>query len=312
MDAEDLLYLLYTSGTTARPKGIMHTTGGYLTQVGLHPQVRVRPESRHRRLLVLRRRRLGHRSLLHRLRPAREPGDERAVRGHARLPRQGPALGDRREVRRHDPLHRADRDPHVHEVGPAVRREARPVVAAAPRQRRRADQPGGLGLVLAAHRRWPVPGRRHLVADGDGRHHDQPAARRHDTQAGERHLPATGRRGRRRQRRRRVRRHPRRRLPRPDPTVAVDAARHLGRPASATGTRTGRASATSTSPATVPSATTTATSGSSAASTTSCSSPATTSPPPRSSTRSSAIPRSPKPRSSGAPTRHRARRSPRS
>ena len=33
MESEDLLFILYTSGTTAQPKGIMHTTGGYLTQV---------------------------------------------------------------------------------------------------------------------------------------------------------------------------------------------------------------------------------------------------------------------------------------
>ena len=85
MDSGDVLYILYTSGTTAKPKGIVHTTGGYLTGVS----------ATHRYVFDVkgRRRRLGHQAQLHRLRPALQRHHQCHVGGHPRHPRPRPLLG---------------------------------------------------------------------------------------------------------------------------------------------------------------------------------------------------------------------------
>ena len=49
--AEQTLFIMYTSGTTAKPKGIFHTTGGYLTHVLGDAQVHLRRQARERHLL---------------------------------------------------------------------------------------------------------------------------------------------------------------------------------------------------------------------------------------------------------------------
>ena len=82
------------------------------------PPLHLRPEAGDGRLLVRGRHRLDHGAQLHRLRPALQRGHVRALRGHARLPRPRALVVDRRALRRDDPLHRADRHPGTHEVGP--------------------------------------------------------------------------------------------------------------------------------------------------------------------------------------------------
>src|ERR1019366_6053589 len=169
-----------------------------------HASLRLRPQGGVRRLLVRRRRGLGHRALLHRLWAPVQRGDLGDVGGRARLPQQGHLVGDRRALRRHDPLLRPPRDPRLHQVGGRVARQARPAEPAPARIGRRADQPQGVALVPQGDRRGTVSDRGYLVADRDRRDHDHAPAWDHRDQArlGHAALPGRLRRGPRRVHRR--------------------------------------------------------------------------------------------------------------
>ena len=126
----------------------------------LHAQGRLRPAPGDGRLLVHGRRRLDHRALLRRLRPAdqrRHPGH---VRGHAGLPAPGPLVGDRGEVQGLHPLHRPHRHPHLHEVGQGHPGQVRPLLDPRPGLGGRTHQPGGLDVVPRGHRRRQTAGRK--------------------------------------------------------------------------------------------------------------------------------------------------------
>ncbi len=114
---------------------------------GADVAVGVRPEGR-RHLLVHRRRRLGDRTQLRRLRPARERRDHRDVRGRAQPPAAGSLLGDHRRATASPSSTPRRRRSAPSSSGARSGRGSHDLSIAAPaRHGRRADQPRGLDVV---------------------------------------------------------------------------------------------------------------------------------------------------------------------
>jgi acetyl-CoA synthetase len=156
MGAEDPLFILYTSGSTGKPKGVLHTTGGYIVFASMTHQY-VFDLSRRRRLLVHRRRGLGHRPQLHRLRPAGQRRHHADVRGRAQLSRREPLLAGRRQAPGEHLLHRAHRHPRADARGRRAGEEGLAREPAPPGLGRRADQSRSLAVVPPRGRRRRCP-----------------------------------------------------------------------------------------------------------------------------------------------------------
>ena len=198
-NAEHPLFILYTSGSTGKPKGVQHSTGGYL----LHAMLTMKWTFDHKPTDVF-----------------WCTADVGWVTGHTYIAYGPLAVGATEIVFEGVPTYPdagrfwkmiQDHKVNVFYTAPtAIRslikaggdlpKQVRPVVAAHPRNRGRADQPGGVDVVLHDGGRLALPDRGHLLADRDGRPHDHAAAGRDAARCRVVHAAAAGHHGRDRRR----------------------------------------------------------------------------------------------------------------
>ena len=200
--SEHMLYLLYTSGTTAKPKGILHTTAGYLLGTRFtHEMVfDIKPDDVYWCAAdigwVT-----GHSYIVYG--PLANATTGVLYEGAPDTPGLGPLVADHRGLQGHDPVLRPDRDPGLHEAGRGStprRTTCRRCACSGRSASRSTPRPGSGTGSTSARDRTPIVDTWWQTETGHD--HDHAAARGHHHEAGQRHLPVPRHRGRRRRRRR--------------------------------------------------------------------------------------------------------------